>query len=255
MYRGDFMKFKNNQKELDFMLRMVEDAENLINDNKVKVNDKGEDDLVTNLDLEIENYIISNIKTEFPNFSVVSEEFNSSNALTPNCFTIDPIDGTINFANGLANWAIEMACVKNEETAASVIYMPMVEEFYFAVKGEGAYLNDEKIKVKQVPINRSIYAICGTGNNIFEIHNKMRKHTKHYRALGAMSNTLAYTAKGAISGCILLSPTIWDLQPGLLLCKEAGAVIKRNEEKNFIVIGCNEEYANILYEAASEASI
>ena len=247
------MKFKNYQKEFDFLLRMVEDAETIISEGKIKVNEKGSDDLVTNLDLEVENYIISNIKKEFPGFDIVSEEFNSLNSLSQNCFTIDPIDGTINFAKGMANWAIEMACIKNGERVASIIYMPLSDEYYFAVKGEGAYLNEEKIKVKPSSTTMSIYSVSGSHNKyLFEICQKMSNYTKHFRSLGSISATLAYIAKGALSGCILLSPTSWDLEPGLLLCKEAGAVIKTNEEKHYVAVGFNEEYANLLYNTADE---
>ena len=168
------MKFKNNQKEIDFLLRMVEDAETIISEGKIKVNEKGSDDLVTNLDLEVENYIISNIKKEFPDFDIVSEEFNCSKTLSQNCFTIDPIDGTINFANGMANWATEIACIKNGELVASIIYMPLLDEYYFAVKGEGAFLNEEKIKVKPSAISMSIYSVNGSHNKyMFDIYKKM----------------------------------------------------------------------------------
>lgn len=247
------MRFKNYQKEFDFLLRMVEDAENIISEGKIKVNEKGSDDLVTNLDLEVEKYIISNIKKEFPDFEIVSEEFNSSNGLSKNCFTIDPIDGTINFAKGMANWATEIACIKNGERVASIIYIPLVDEYYFAVKGEGAYLNEERIRVKPTSIGMSIYSISGSHNAyMFDICKNMSKYTRHFRSLGSISTTLSYVAKGALSGCILLSPTSWDLEPGLLICKEAGAVVKTNEEKHYVVVGFNEEYADLLYNVADE---
>ncbi len=253
LLKGVGMKFKNYQKEFDFLLQMVDDAETIINDGKIKINEKGSDDLVTNLDLEVEKYIISNIKNEFPDFDIVSEEFNSSNSLSKNCFTIDPIDGTFNFARGMTNWATEICCIKNGERVASIIYIPLVDEYYFAVKGEGAYLNEEKIKVKPTPLNMSIFSVCGSHNEyVYEICNKMSAYSKHFRALGSISTTLAYIAKGALAGCILLAPTSWDLEPGLLICKEAGAIIKQNDEKHFIAIGFNEEYTNILYQIADE---
>lgn len=84
--------------ELKFLIKLVKDASLLINDEfEIKVKDEN-GDLVTNFDYAIEKYITNKIKEKYPQFSIISEEYNSKEGLTDNCFTIDPIDGTINFA-------------------------------------------------------------------------------------------------------------------------------------------------------------
>lgn len=107
-------------KELKFLIELVKNANLLIDDNfEIKAkDDKG--DLVTNFDYEIEKYIIKKIKEHYPEFSIISEEYNSEKVLTDNCFTVDPIDGTINFANNIPLWAIQIACIKNKKTCAAV---------------------------------------------------------------------------------------------------------------------------------------
>ena len=93
-------------KELKFLIDTVKEASKLITEEfEVKAKDnKG--DLVTNFDYEVEQFMINEIKKAYPNFNIVSEEFNSNEGLTDNCFTIDPIDGTINFANNIPLWGI-----------------------------------------------------------------------------------------------------------------------------------------------------
>lgn len=107
-------------KDLKFLIELVKGASNLITDEfEVKAkDDKG--DLVTNFDYEIEKYMIDKIKSNYPDFSIVSEEYNSNECLTDNCFTIDPIDGTINFAHSIPLWGLQVACIRNKKTCAAV---------------------------------------------------------------------------------------------------------------------------------------
>ena len=110
--------------DLKFLIDVVKGASLLITDEfEVKAKDE-KGDLVTNFDYEIEKYIIDKIQEKYPNFSIISEEYNSDKQLSENCFTIDPIDGTINFANNIPLWAIQIACIKNKKTCAAVIYLP-----------------------------------------------------------------------------------------------------------------------------------
>lgn len=146
--------------DLKFLIDVVKGASLLITD-EFEINAKGEDgDLITNFDLEIEKYIIEKIKQNYPEFSIVSEEYNSEKELTDNCFTVDPIDGTINFANGLPLWGIQIACIRNKKTCAAVIYMPKINELYYADES-GAYMNGKPIKVNSLNFNKGLYSVEG----------------------------------------------------------------------------------------------
>ncbi len=228
-------------KDLEFLINLVKEASLLITDDmhvKAK-DDKG--DLVTNFDYEIEKFIIDNIKKDYPEFSIVSEEFNSENELTDNCFTIDPIDGTINFANNLPLWGIQVCMRKDGKPVASVISLPRINELYYADE-TGAYLNNEKININEVPIKNALYAI--DGNNSLPSMQRMRKYSSNRRNFGGLCVSLAFTAAGRIHGAVFRSDKPWDYEPGLFLCQMAGAKIK--SVPGFHAAAMNQEFLDIL---------
>ena len=146
--------------EGEFIKRIVREAEKLLARDFAVYAKGREGDLVTDIDYLVERFLIERIRAEYPDFAIISEEFNADTELSDNCFIIDPIDGTKNFANGLPLWGIQVACRKNGETIASVISMPALKEFYFANES-GAYLNGKKISVREVPVLNAFYAVIG----------------------------------------------------------------------------------------------
>jgi len=228
-------------KEIEFLKKIVLNA-NKISENAFEVKSKGaENDLITNLDLEIENYLINEIKKEYPTFDIVSEEYNTNNKMSDNCFIIDPIDGTINFANNLPLWGIQVACRKDGKTIASVISLPRINEFYYADE-TGAYLNDKKINVNEVPIKNALYAI--DGNNNLPCMQRMRKYSSNRRNFGGVCVSMAFVASGRIHGAVFRSDKAWDYEPGLFICKMAGASIK--SINGFHAAAMNDEFLDIL---------
>lgn len=232
-------------KELEFLKRVVIEASKLITEDfEVKAkDDKG--DLVTNFDYEIEKFIIEEIKKEYPEFDIVSEEFNSNGKLTKNCFTIDPIDGTINFANKLPEWVIQVACIKNGETVAAVIYAPKFNELFLADES-GAYLNDKKITVHNLPVKKCLYEVLG--KNRIPANKRMFAFSRHLRNLGCAGIGYAYVAAGRFGGVIFRNETHWDYVPGMYIAKQAGAYIIN--EKECYIAANSQEFAEILKENA-----
>lgn len=227
--------------ESQFLRDVVKKANNLSTQKFDTINKGGENDLVTNLDLEIERFLIDEIKKQYPNFDIVSEEFNTNNKITENCFVIDPIDGTINFANNLPLWGIQVACIKNGKTIASVISLPRINEFYYADE-TGAYLNDNKISVNEVPIKKALYAI--DGNNNLPSMQRMRKYSSNRRNFGGVCVSMSFVASGRIHGAVFRSNKPWDYEPGLFICKMAGASVKSID--GFHAAAMNQEFLNIL---------
>ncbi len=228
-------------KEIDFLKNVIINAIEISKKAFITKTKGGENDLVTNLDLEIEEYIIKRIKKEYPNFDIVSEEFNTNNQITDNCFIIDPIDGTINFSNNLPLWGIQIACVKKGKTIASVISLPRINEFYYADE-TGAYLNGEIIKINKVPIKNALYSI--DGNNNLPCMQRMRKYSSNRRNFGAVCVSMAFVASGRIHGAVFRSDKPWDYEPGLFLCKMAGASICN--KNGFHAAAMTKEFLNIL---------
>lgn len=227
--------------ESQFLRDVVKKANNLSTQKFDTINKGGENDLVTNLDLEIERFLIDEIKKQYPNFDIVSEEFNTNNKITENCFVIDPIDGTINFANNLPLWGIQVACIKNGKTIASVISLPRINEFYYADE-TGAYLNDNKISVNEVPIKKALYSI--DGNNNLPSMQRMRKYSSNRRNFGGVCVSMSFVASGRIHGAVFRSNKPWDYEPGLFICKMAGASVKSID--GFHAAAMNQEFLNIL---------
>lgn len=227
--------------ESQFLRDVVKKANNLSTQKFDTINKGGENDLVTNLDLEIERFLIDEIKKQYPNFDIVSEEFNTNNKITENCFVIDPIDGTINFANNLPLWGIQVACIKNGKTIASVISLPRINEFYYADE-TGAYLNDNKISVNEVPIKKALYSI--DGNNNLPSMERMRKYSSNRRNFGGVCVSMSFVASGRIHGAVFRSNKPWDYEPGLFICKMAGASVKSID--GFHAAAMNQEFLNIL---------
>ena len=227
--------------ESQFLRDLVKKANHLVTDKFDTMNKDGENDLVTNLDFEIEKFLIEEIKRQYPNFDIVSEEFHTNHKITENCFIIDPIDGTINFANHLPLWGIQVACRKNGKTIASVISLPSINEFYYADE-TGAYLNDNKISVKEVPIKNALYSI--DGNNNLPSMKRMRKYSSNRRNFGGVCISMAFVASGRIHGAVYRSDKPWDYEPGLFICKMAGACIKSID--GFHAAAMNQEFLDIL---------
>ena len=222
-------------KEAEFLVDVVKNASLLINDDLIIKAKDDEGDLVTNFDYEIEKYIIDRIQKEYPTFSIISEEFNENNKLTENCFTIDPIDGTINFSNGLPLWGIQVACIKNGETVASAIYLPALNELYYADE-TGAYLNDKKIHVNEYGIKRGMYTVTAENAIVGEI--KMRE-LNHNNCNFCASVNFAWVAAGRLSATMFRKNSLWDYVPGQFLVKQAGGLIY-NQDGAHIAANNNE---------------
>ena len=108
-------------EHVEFLKKIVLEAASLITDD-FEVNSKGDSyDVVTNFDYAVEKYLIEKMNEHYPTFTVVSEEFNTTSEQTDNCFIIDPIDGTINFANKIPLWGIQVACKKDGKTCLRVM--------------------------------------------------------------------------------------------------------------------------------------
>lgn len=229
--------------EVKFLIKIVKEASLLINKN-LEVKAKGnKGDLVTNFDYEIEKYLINKIKEKYPDYSIVSEEYNSNKELTDNCFTIDPIDGTVNFANNIPLWGIQIACIKNKEPILSVIYLPKLNELYYA-DSTGAYLNNKKIHVNNLDYNKGLYTIDGTRG--IEIQTKMKDTniSTRFRSFGSAAVNFSWVASGRIGAVIFGHNTAWDYIPGMYLVKQAGGYTYN--DNNIHIAANSKEFLDIL---------
>jgi len=202
-------------KDTKFLIETVKLASEIITDDFI-VNSKDDNgDLVTNFDAEVEDFIIAKIKAQYPDFDVIGEESSANGKLTENCFVIDPIDGTINFANKLPLWVIQVAMIQNGETASSVIYAPKLNEFYYA-DNSGAFLNGEPIQVNNLAPSKSIHFAT------HDIAHKLNRNPLYARNMVCAGLAYAWTASGNIGATVCGLKTPWDFVPGMHIVKQAG---------------------------------
>ena len=223
-----------------FLIDTIKQASKLINCNieVYKKDDQG--DLVTCFDYEIEKFITKELNTHYPSFKILSEEFNSNAQVEDNYFVIDPIDGTINFANNLPLWGIQVACIKNNEVCSAVIYLPDLNEIYYA-DSTGAYFNNNLINVQQNPNNKGLYFT--QNKKLFSFFN----NTRNCRYIGCASVTYAWFIKKCCSGVVLTCDNIkknWDHTHGFYIAKQAGAYILN--KNNLFVLGSTPQNAKYL---------
>ena len=208
---------------LNIMIKASEKASKiLIRDfgeiEKLQVSKKGVADFVTNADLKVEKIIIEELKKARPDFSLISEENGiKKNKNTNNTWIIDPIDGTVNFLHGVPHFAISIALRSNNEIVSGLIYDPIKDEMFFAEKNNGAFLNNQKIRVSR----KNVIENC-----LFTTGETLEKEPDFlYRKSGCAALDLAYVAAGRYDGYFQKNLNLWDIAAGIVLLNEAGGIM------------------------------
>jgi len=185
---------------------------------KLQVSKKGPSDFVTNSDLKVEKIIIEELKKAKPHYSIISEEYGTEdNKDKNNTWIIDPIDGTINFLHGIPHFAISIALKSNNEIVSGLIFDPIKNEMFFAEKENGAFFNNQRIRVsKKNDINNCLFVTGGKIENELDLP---------YRKSGCAALDMAYVAAGRYDGYFQNDLNIWDIAAGIILVKEAGGLL------------------------------
>ncbi len=206
---------------------------------KVKYPKTIHDDLL-DADLEAEHIILDLLRSATPELEILSEE--TPTAITSdNYWIVDPLDGSANFQHGSLLFAVTIALVLNNTTMASIIYLPMQEETFTAIRNQGAFLNDQPIHVSNTKTLEKSIAHLGDfakGNDIqttYEYTNDILELiTKVYRVrmIGTAATDLAYVACGRADLLINHATKPWDVEAGKLLLLEAGGKTTTKYTKN-----------------------
>ena len=208
---------------LNIMIKAAEKASRaLIRDfgevEKLQVSIKGPTDFVTNADLKAEKIIIEELKKARPYYSIISEEDGSEiNKDKNNTWVIDPIDGTINFLHGVPHFAISIALKSGDEIISGLIYDPIKDEMFYAEKENGAFFNNQRIRVsKKKEVNNCLFATGGKSETKIDLP---------IRRSGSAALDLAYVAAGRYDGYFENDLNLWDVAAGIIIIKEAGGII------------------------------
>jgi myo-inositol-1(or 4)-monophosphatase len=214
---------KSISANLNIMIKAAEKASRtLIRDfgeiEKLQVSIKGPTDFVSNADLKAEKIIIEELKKARPFYSIISEEEGSeSNKDKNNTWIIDPIDGTTNFLHGVPHFAISIALKSGDEIVSGLIYDPIKDEMFYAEKENGAFFNNQRIRVsKKREINACLFATGGKTKEDVDLP---------IRKSGSAALDIAYVAAGRYDGYFQNNLNLWDIAAGIIMIKEAGGMI------------------------------
>ncbi|PEP92445.1 inositol monophosphatase [Bacillus wiedmannii] len=199
----------------------------------IKIYNKGTNDFVTNVDIEINQYIEKEINENFPSHNIISEENMSEYRYLKNkefTWIIDPIDGTTNYIHQGLNYTVSIALCKNNEVIISAVYDPTREELFHAIKNKGAYLNDKKIEISKIKsLNNRLVAL--SWNSSKQISSEPFVITG-LRNLGCASLEMVYVAAGRIGMVIYERLQPWDFGAAKLIVEESGGIVKNIEGNN-----------------------
>ncbi|MGI9238528.1 MAG: inositol monophosphatase family protein [Woeseiaceae bacterium] len=207
---------------------------NLVKLEKLKVEKKGHNDYVSEADRAAERAIIDVIHKHYPEHAILAEESGvQGNPNDNTVWIIDPLDGTTNYLHGFPVFAVSIGVKVNGRMSHAVVYDPLRQELFTATRGDGAQLDEHKIRVS----GRSEleHALIGTGfpfrqaDEELEPHlsmlGKVVKNTAGVRRPGAAALDLCYVAAGRLDAFWETRLAPWDLAAGSLIIREAGGIV------------------------------
>ena len=203
---------------------------------------KSEINLVTEVDKASEQMIIAKIVANFPDHDVLAEEGFGHRKDSIYKWIIDPLDGTTNFAHGYPLWCVSIALECQGQIILGVVYDPLKDEMFKAVRGSGAFLNGRSIQVSQHEVLSKALMATGFAYNVRETSNNnlaqfgnMLLKAQSVRRDGVAALDLCYVACGRYDGYWELNLFPWDMAAGLLIVEEAGGLVTKYNGAPFSV--------------------
>ena len=189
--------------------------------------DKGPWDVVTEADKAAEALIIGVIRERFPAHDVLAEESGRCGSSGRMLWLIDPLDGTLNFSRGLANWAVSVALAEDGEVYYGAVFDPIHDEFFYAERGAGATLNGVPLRTSGIAdLDQVVISLSSAHGDMEEITRRnaerLWSRVMRLRMMGSLANALAAIAAGRLDAAIEVRGGPWDHAAGGLLVREAG---------------------------------
>ena len=199
----------------------------------LQVSRKGPGDFVSKADMKSEEILFEELSAARPNYSFLMEERGAVEGKdAQHRWIIDPLDGTTNFLHGIPHFAISIALESQGRLEAGIVYNPVTNDLFSAVRGGGAFLNDRRLRV--AGRGKLIDAVAATGvphhgrgehgNYLKQLAIVMR-NVSGIRRYGAASLDLAWTAAGRFDVYWESHLFPWDMAAGILLMREAGGFV------------------------------
>jgi len=181
-------------------------------------------------DKDVDRLIIAEIKRHYPHHSLLTEESSFLQGDPDWLWIVDSLDGTGNFANFNPFFSVCIALMHKSELLLGTMYAPAINEFYFAEKGKGAYLNGGRIRVSDITdLSQSYIFYCEGGekdrSKTGKIISRVYPHVMDMRKLGSAGLEIAWVATGRGEAYFTTKIEPWDVAPGVLLIQEAGGEV------------------------------
>lgn len=206
----------------------------------LQVSMKGPGDFVSAADKKAEKMLFEELSKARPGYGFLMEESGTvEGADKSHRWIIDPLDGTTNFLHGIPHFAISVGLERDGQMVAGVVYNPITDELYLAEKGQGAFLNDRRLRVAVRRELTSSVIGCGIphigrpGHEVFiKEERAMMLNASGLRRMGAASLDLAYVAAGRFDGYWEAALAPWDMAAGIVLVREAGGTVSSIEGRD-----------------------
>lgn len=198
----------------------------------IRVDRKGHNDFVSEVDRRAEQTIIQTIQKAYPNHNILGEESGLIDNNSEFTWIIDPLDGTTNFLHGHPQYSISIGVKQGDKITYAAVFDPNRNDIYTAELGKGAKLNDSRIRVSKTA--NLADSLLATGFPTYDmsflerylnIFREMLKSTAGQRRAGSAALDLAYVASGKVDGFWEFNLKPWDIAAGYLLVKEAGGLV------------------------------
>jgi len=193
---------------------------------------KGRINIVTEIDRRSEASIVAFLHRRFPDYTILAEEGQGHEGKGGASWIVDPLDGTTNYAHGFPFFAVSIALQQQGQLRCGVVYDPLREEWFTAVQGGGASLNNEPIYVSETDVLAEALLCTGFPYELKEHFEMNLNHFRNFsmRALavrrpGAAALDLSYVAAGRLDGFWEFQLQPWDMAAGTLLITEAGGTV------------------------------
>ena len=251
-------------QEKDFAIHHMHLAfDRYAKDPEKEIRQKSAFDLVTNVDTSIEKYLTQAVTEAFPGDHIQGEEFSSQQQVLGRTWVIDPIDGTVNMARDIRQYGMQLALLVEGEAVMSVVYLPFMGITLWAIAGHGCYCNDVPVKINaNATLNNAVISVGDYTHKDDEQALRQYKAVGYVyprvakmRMFGTAAMDFSMVATGRTDGTIIMTKNLWDIAPGILLCREAGACLSNLEggpysfQDEGVIVGSNETVLQLLQQA------
>jgi myo-inositol-1(or 4)-monophosphatase len=230
----------SNDKYLDFAIDLSKQAADILMQNygkqHVQTVKESFHSIVTQSDLDVEDFIVKSIKSMFPDHGILSEEQTTYNIQSDYVWVIDPLDGSSYYSRSLPNFSVAIALVHQDALQLGVVNCPAIEKLFFAQLGKGAFCNQLPIAVSDIADFSKSMVNFGhrflRETQVYPMSHKLLNSVRSIRAGGSCAQELSLLSAGHVEAVITVNQQCWDFFAAWVILEEAGGKITnlRNEK-------------------------